>query len=209
MGQDAEAELSFAGLLRQLRGEARLTQEELAEGAGLSPRSVSDLERGINRTARKDSARMLAGALGLNGDVRAAFIAAARGRAPVAEVLAAQRAAAVPTAAATRSLPRDIGGFTGREPELARLAGTLASAADGGLVSHAGPSWRMIVDWTGRDSATGEGVYPGGQSENPASPWYSDQMADWWNGRYLTMPPAGGYSAGPVLWTLSPGSDGG
>jgi penicillin G amidase len=82
-------------------------------------------------------------------------------------------------------------------------------AADGGLVSHSGPSWRMIVAWTGHASATGEGVYPGGQSENPASPWYSDQMAGWWNGRYLPMPPAGGYSAGPVLWTLSPGGDGG
>ena len=34
----------------------RLTQEELAEAAGLSPRSVSDLERGIDRTARKDTA---------------------------------------------------------------------------------------------------------------------------------------------------------
>ena len=31
--------LGFAGLLRQLRVEARLTQEELAEAAGLSPRS--------------------------------------------------------------------------------------------------------------------------------------------------------------------------
>jgi transcriptional regulator with XRE-family HTH domain len=48
--------LEFAGVLRQLRVEARLTQEELAEAAGLSPRSVSDLERGINRTARKDTA---------------------------------------------------------------------------------------------------------------------------------------------------------
>ena len=49
-------ELNFAGLLRQLRAEAGLTQEELAEMAGLSPRSVSDLERGVNRTARKDTA---------------------------------------------------------------------------------------------------------------------------------------------------------
>ncbi|HEY9241796.1 MAG TPA: NB-ARC domain-containing protein, partial [Streptosporangiaceae bacterium] len=126
--------MTFAELLRRFRGEARLTQEELAEAAGLSPRSVSDLERGINRTARKDSARLLADALELSAEVRVSFIAAARGRAPAAEVLAAQRAAAVPTAAATRSLPRDIGGFTGREPELARLVGTLASAADGGLV---------------------------------------------------------------------------
>jgi penicillin amidase len=78
-------------------------------------------------------------------------------------------------------------------------------AADGGLVSHSGPSWRMIVAWTGHGRATAEGVYPGGQSENPASPWYSDQMADWWNGRYLPMPPAGGYPAASVMWTLSPG----
>jgi DNA-binding XRE family transcriptional regulator len=36
--------LNFGGLLRQFRTEARLTQEELAEAAGISPRSVSDLE---------------------------------------------------------------------------------------------------------------------------------------------------------------------
>ena len=47
-----QAALSFGGLLRQLRAEARLTQEELAEAAHLSPRSVSDLERGVNRAAR-------------------------------------------------------------------------------------------------------------------------------------------------------------
>ena len=45
----AEPLLRFADLLRQLRVEARLTQEELADAAGLSPRSVSDLERGVNR----------------------------------------------------------------------------------------------------------------------------------------------------------------
>jgi WD40 repeat protein/transcriptional regulator with XRE-family HTH domain len=83
--------LGFGGLLRQLRAEARLTQEELAEAAGLSPRSVSDLERGVNRTARKDTAELLAGALGLAGAVRDLFVAAARGRAPAAEVLAAIR----------------------------------------------------------------------------------------------------------------------
>jgi penicillin amidase len=78
------------------------------------------------------------------------------------------------------------------------------NAADGGLVSHQGPSWRMIVAWAGHGTATGEGVYPGGQSENPASPWYEDQMADWWDGRYLAMPPAGGYPAGQVRWSLRP-----
>ena len=78
------------------------------------------------------------------------------------------------------------------------------NAADGGLVSHQGPSWRMIVAWAGHGTATGEGVYPGGQSENPASPWYEDQMADWWDGRYLAMPPAGGNPAGQVRWSLRP-----
>ena len=72
--------LDFAELLRRLRGEAKLTQEELAELAGLSPRSVSDLERGIHPTARKDTAVLLAEALSLAGPVRELFVAAARGK---------------------------------------------------------------------------------------------------------------------------------
>src|SRR5690242_20872779 len=109
-GSGDGALLSFAGLLRRLLAGARLTQEELAEAAGLSPRSVSDLERGINRTARKDTALLLADALSLTGQVRVLFVAAARGRAPAAEVLAARPgtaagAAGGSAAAATRSLP--------------------------------------------------------------------------------------------------------
>ena len=126
--------LSFAGLLRRLRDDAGLTQEELAEAASLSPRSVSDLERGVNLTARKDTARLLAGALGLTGPRRALFEAAARGRAPASQVLVAGEGAAA--AAATRTLPRDIASFTGRVAELAQLAGAVggAAAADGGVV---------------------------------------------------------------------------
>jgi tetratricopeptide (TPR) repeat protein/transcriptional regulator with XRE-family HTH domain len=121
-------------LLRRLRAEARLTQEELAEAAGLSPRSVSDLERGLHRTARKDTAVLLAGALGLAGPVAEVFVAAARGRASVAEVLAARDAPGAFAAAATRSLPRDIAAFTGRQAELAYLLGALVEAAAGGGV---------------------------------------------------------------------------
>ena len=131
-----QAALSFGGLLRQLRGEARLTQEELAEAADLSPRSVSDLERGINRTARKDTAELLAGALGLAGPARVSFVAAARGRGPADDVLAAREGTrpGAFAAAATRSLPRDIASFTGRQAELAQLLGSVAAAAaDGGL----------------------------------------------------------------------------
>ena len=128
--------LSFAGLLRQLRAEAKLTQEELAEAAGLSPRSVSDLERGINRTAHKDTALLLADALGLAEPVRELFVAVARGKAPAAEALAARQGVAPGAfaAAATRSLPRDIASFTGRQAELSRLLETLAAAAVGGGV---------------------------------------------------------------------------
>ena len=131
-----EPGLRFADLLRQLRTEARLTQEELAEQAGLSPRSVSDLERGINRTARKDSALMLASALKLTGPVQEAFVAAARGRAESARVLAVRSEAAPESsaAAAARTLPRDIGGFTGRERELTGLEKSLAKVVGGGLV---------------------------------------------------------------------------
>ena len=129
--------LGFAELLRQLRAEAGLTQEELADVAGLSPRSVSDLERGIHRTAHKDTAGQLADALGLAEPSRALFVAAARGRGPATEVLAARQCQAQGAfqAAASRTLPRDIAAFTGRQAELAQLMGTLAgTAADGGVV---------------------------------------------------------------------------
>ena len=156
----------FAGLLRQLRAEARLTQEDLAEAAGLSPRSVSDLERGIHRTARKDTAGLLAEALGLAGPARALFIAAARGRGPTAGVLptpqeaavqeAAAREAAVQEAtvqegaapaAASRTLPRDSASFTGRDSELAWLLEELT----------VGPADRQVVGIHAIDGMAGIG----------------------------------------------------
>ena len=78
-------------------------------------------------------------------------------------------------------------------------------AAYGFPVSRSGPSWRMIVQWTGRGREVAEGIYPGGQSENPASPWYEDQVADWWNLRYLPMPSATGTTPGVIRWKLVPG----
>ncbi len=57
---------SFGALLRKLRLARGLTQEELAERAGLSVRGLSDLERGVRRRARPETFAPLAGALGLD-----------------------------------------------------------------------------------------------------------------------------------------------
>ena len=138
-----QAALSFGGMLRQLRAEARLTQEELAEAAKVSPRAVSDLERGVNRTARKDTAEMLASALGLVGPTRESFVAAARGRVPTAQVLAARSDTAPGAfeAPAPEALPRDFGWLAGCQAELEHLLRTLTRAVADGMVIvviHAG-----------------------------------------------------------------------
>jgi transcriptional regulator with XRE-family HTH domain/tetratricopeptide (TPR) repeat protein len=106
----------FGQLLRTLRIRAGLTQEELAEAAGISARTVSDLERGVNSTARKDTARLIADALGLKNSERAEFEAAAR--------VGAQRTG---VAVVSKTLPRDITSFTGRENELRQIEGAFAA----------------------------------------------------------------------------------
>lgn len=74
-------------------------------------------------------------------------------------------------------------------------------AADGGLTATTGPSWRMIVTFdAGALSAVG--VYPGGQSENPASPWYTNLVPLWWDGQYLPLPVPGA-PAGSIEWSLN------
>jgi predicted ATPase/DNA-binding XRE family transcriptional regulator len=120
-----QAAPGFGGLLRQLRADAGLTQEELAEAASLSPRSVSDLERGINLTARKDTAQLLADALGLAGPQRALFEAAARGRAPAAGVLAAARSSLT---ILPGNLPAQLSAFIGRDRELAEVRALVESS---------------------------------------------------------------------------------
>ena len=141
MGPVAEQDgLGFGGLLRRLRNDAGLTQDELAEAAQVSQRAVSDLERGINRTARKDTALLLAEALNLAEPVRALFVAAARGRAPAAGVLAAlQRqahAASWAAAGGVHGFPAALTSFIGRTEPLREVADLLS---DHRLVTVTGP----------------------------------------------------------------------
>ena len=146
--------LGFGGLLRQLRAEALLTQEELADAAKLSPRSVSDLERGVNRTARKDTAGLLADALGLAEPARGLFVAAALGRGLAEDVLAARDGGTPGTGHRVvrwaRGCPyrgllpfgeSDAEVFYGRERLAAELTAKMAArAARGGLVVVTGAS---------------------------------------------------------------------
>lgn len=104
---------SFGPLLRTLRIAAGLTQEELAEQGGLSPRGISDLERGARRSPHPATVRRLTAALQLDAEDRAALEAAAlRARAP------APRGAA---AAADGGLPVPLTSFVGRAREQAEL----------------------------------------------------------------------------------------
>ena len=82
-----------------------------------------------------------------------------------------------------------------RQPELARTGlatvGTAYTVNPGGNIGTVGggASWRMLVDLA--DPARSLGVYPGGQSENPASPFYSDLMEPWAKCEYLALDAVG------------------
>ena len=65
-------------LVRRHRIAAALSQEALAERAGLSVRAISDLERGVHRVPRLETVRLLADALALARPSRAELLAAAR-----------------------------------------------------------------------------------------------------------------------------------
>ena len=65
---------AFARLLRRHRLAAGLTQEALAKRAQLSVRAISDLERGVKLSPRRDTVERLSVALGLSPRERAALL---------------------------------------------------------------------------------------------------------------------------------------
>lgn len=120
---------SFGTLLRQNRRALGLTQEGLAERAGLSVREISNLERGARHAPRKDTVELLSGALDLDDHARAAFAAAAGRVGKSVEPL--------PTGAAE---PLVIGGLLGtipttrlvaRDAEMARVREVIQQVLDG------------------------------------------------------------------------------
>ena len=120
-GQNVAAgDHDLGSLLRRHRVTAGLSQEELAERAGISTRAVSDIERGMRRSVYRDTVARLVSALGLAEDDRAAFEAAARGR------------AAVPSSAGEAGrgtgLPARLDRLIGRERDLETVTAALRSA---------------------------------------------------------------------------------
>src|SRR5262245_31732354 len=96
---------TFGELLRDHRRAAGLTQEELAERAGISPRSISGLERGDAHIPRRDTVALLARALGLSGTAREEF----------EHVVDRGRPAARGAERPAHNLPRSLTSFVGRE----------------------------------------------------------------------------------------------
>jgi predicted ATPase/transcriptional regulator with XRE-family HTH domain len=106
----------LADFVRNQRLRAGLSQEGLAERAGLSVETVGKLERGLRRRLYSHTARALADALGLDDAERAVLAEVAAGR---AGSMPGPRRSATPIAvASTGDLPPSLTSFVGREHEL-------------------------------------------------------------------------------------------
>jgi LuxR family maltose regulon positive regulatory protein len=152
---------AFGDLLRRHRVLAGITQEELAERASLSARAISDLERGVKRTPRRNTVRLLVQALGLSGEARAAFVSAAREPAarPSPEPAGRPRTA-VPQALVTTKLraPRARPKLVARP----RLLETLAGGEERKLTLVSAPAGfgktTLLGEWSERLSRDGRSV---------------------------------------------------
>ncbi|MDP9356600.1 MAG: helix-turn-helix domain-containing protein, partial [Chloroflexota bacterium] len=125
-------------LLRGFRRAAALSQEELAERAGVSARAISDLERGQRASAHLDTLRRLADALGLAPEDRGRLIGAAQ-----ASRLDVTRSSARPDPLPDRGrpavrLPTTLTSFVGRGREVEQVI-ALLRRADVRLVTLTGP----------------------------------------------------------------------
>src|SRR5215211_860015 len=114
----ADPSSPFGVLLRRYRVAAGLSQEALAERAGLSARAISDLERGARRAPYRHTVAQLAAALRLPTPDRARLEATIRRRrGPLATV--------APDAAPVPSLPAPSTPLLGRGEEVDAVADLL------------------------------------------------------------------------------------
>jgi predicted ATPase/DNA-binding CsgD family transcriptional regulator/DNA-binding XRE family transcriptional regulator len=117
---------SFGEVLRGYRVAAGLTQEALAERSGVSPRGISDLERGARKHPFPATVRRLAEALGLPDADRSVLQDAAYSPA---------RAYQRPSPHAGR-LPAPVSSFVGREQEVEHVRRALTATR---LITLLGP----------------------------------------------------------------------
>ena len=119
----------FGGALRALRLAALLTQEELAERAGVSARTVANMEAGRVLRPHSRSVGLLADALGLSGVDKEAFGRSSRSLAPPedAAAAAAAPAAQVPASVPLYQVPIVPRDFIGRPDEASRVAAHLTA----------------------------------------------------------------------------------
>lgn len=110
----------FGRLLRRLRVGAGLTQEVLAERAGLSARTISDLERGESQTPHPSTVDLLSDALALAATDRAALAESVQRGRTVGTGSDASLRAPAPTAAHA-VLPAPLTLLIGREHEVAAV----------------------------------------------------------------------------------------
>ena len=108
---------SFASVLRGLREASGLSQEELAERAGLSSHAVSALERGTRTRPYPHTVRALADALGVGDDDRATLVGSVPSRSRSADRAVAADTSAAPVGR-TRGIPVPPTRLIGRDDDL-------------------------------------------------------------------------------------------
>jgi predicted ATPase/transcriptional regulator with XRE-family HTH domain len=112
-------------LLRRYRTASGLTQEELAERAGVSARTVSDIERGLRSSVYRHTAKRLADALNLEGAERRTFERAARRGAGPEAAESSRQATEIPRIAS--GLGSSLTRLIGRDDELAAIVAALGT----------------------------------------------------------------------------------